>query len=177
MTVTLPPVRVGMPSTYEGLTPDQLQLYKQWEEWCELSRRIIGLRPVSMSNEQAEFFLVSSYLENLDYEKNERTPLPDFGSRIEAMLRIYDQHAQRLKLKTSVSCKVFISVLLATSPGELVMYLHVLKFLQLKYNYSLTRIQELAYGFPNGFHSPEDLELLWLRQKREDGNMLDGISF
>jgi hypothetical protein len=177
MTTTLPPVRVGMPSTYEGLTSDQLHLYKQWEEWCELSRNFLGLRPVAMTNEQSEFFLSSSYLENTAYEEGELTPLPVLDPSLSFRLRVYEQHAQRLKLNTSVSCKLFISILLAYSLGELVMYLHVLKFLQLKYNYSLTRMQELAYGFPNGFHAPEDLELLWLRQKTDERNMLDSVSF
>jgi len=58
-----------------------------------------------------------------------------------------------------------ICIYLSSSPGEVVMWAYVLRYLQHKKSLDAVSVEDMAYAFPNGFPLKEELERLWDEQK------------
>jgi len=81
--------------------------------------------------------------------------------------QVLEKRAEFIGLKLTDAVKFFLSVI-CNSPGEIVMYLYVLRAKGVEYN-----MGRLAVLFPNGFPVDSALSECWDRQKIGGANMLD----
>ena len=181
---TKTPSRAGLPSTWYQQDPILALLYEEWEYWCANAMALLPANAVEMSNEVATAFMQSCLFEGADYENSAGFELmegrshQDLPKTANFPLLVFDQHAAKLNCKVTTSVRLFMALLIPRSPGELVMYVHLLKYVQMKDNYRITMMQKLADAFPLGFLNRDSLRQMWEAQKTvQQHNLLDKVSF
>ena len=96
------------------------------------------------------------------------TPEPPPALQEEFVYKVIETRAQAMFKQISWQAMAFLTILTA-NPGKAIMYLTAIKSKQV----DLT-MATLAYTFPDGFLSNEDLDALWVAQKMEGGgNLVD----
>lgn len=97
-------------------------------------------------------------------------PVPPKELEVEFIYQVIKVRAQAMFKQTSWQAMAFLTIL-TLNPGKAIMYLTAIKSKQA----DLT-MATLAYTFPYGFLSNEDLDALWDAQKMEGGgNLVDII--
>lgn len=84
--------------------------------------------------------------------------------------KVLDKRSKAIGLTLTEPVKLFLSFL-CTSPGEIVMYLYVLR--NVGRHHSMSSIDKL---FKDGFPTPEALSESWSAQKKSGLNMLDFVT-
>lgn len=97
-------------------------------------------------------------------------PVPPKELETEFIYQIIKTRAQYMFRQVSWQAMAFLTIL-THNPGKAIMYLTAIKSKQV----DLT-MATLAYTFPDGFLSNEDLDALWDAQKMEGGgNLIDTL--
>lgn len=97
----------------------------------------------------------------------ETKPGPDKELEEIFLYQLIDKRARVMFSQVSWQAVAFLTYLTRT-PGKAVMYLAAIRS-----KYQDLSTDSIAYTFPSGFLSDEDLDELWDAQKIESGNLVD----
>ena len=153
------------------IKPDVFQINEAWKDWSKkFLDRGVSIEPMNMDTAMV-FFNCSVG------EKDESFP-PEVV-KASFLYRVGEKRAQYAGLVITPACLALLSYL-CDSPGGMVMYIHALRYLQLRGNLESIGMNELAQQFPMGFPTQEALHTLWDAQKAhtfcfKGDNLLDMV--
>lgn len=144
-----------------------------WQEWCD---GLLAASPVEvMTIDQVGTFVSCTQLEALPKEKQQSIHEDAMDNLAYAIMR---SHGYRLGLNLPVPTALFVATL-SGSPGDCVMYAHVLRrYQQLHPEATPLKMADLAEVFPFGFLSKGSMSRYWELQKDAScplGNYLDMV--
>jgi len=151
--------------------PDASQVTAAWKDWSKkFLDRGVSIEPMDMNTAMA-FFNCSMG------EKDESFP-PE-AVKASFLYRVGEKRAQYAGLVITPACLSLLCYL-CESPGTMVMYIHALRYLQMRDKVESIGMNELARQFPMGFPTQEALSTLWDAKKGyvlgwKLDNMLDSV--
>jgi len=145
--------------------------------WAEWSATFFKAESRPMSDTQSRVFVTVMMLELVDNTKGIEDLLE--AIRDTFTYKVLDKRAEFVGLNLSTPAKIFLCCL-ASTPGDLVMYIYALRYWQLTNADAQVTVGLLSTVFPSGFLTAEALSSLWAKQKIKlsEGtqNLLDTLS-
>lgn len=140
-------------------------LSEAWKKW---SKGFLDLPTEPMSRGLSGVFIQCSMAESQNLPA-----IPEVAKTFQ--YQVIEKRSEAVGLKMTDALKMLLSAIVA-SPGEAVMYVYALLYIQQVEKLSKVDIDAFSIAFPMGFPPESELHKAWDAQKIKGRNMLDMLT-
>lgn len=150
----------------ESTVVQKEELKQKFEEWCD---KFKSSKKELMSEDLASLFM------NLLIMESQNKKIDDIPPELKFSYDVTKSRAEFIGLEINQLVIFLICFISNGIPGRIVMYLYFLRYNQIKNKTGQITVSQLAYIFPMGFVTEDEINMLWDEQKWNGINMLDII--